>query len=513
MLGKLGSGIENYMAKRVFIVFIIWLSFAFPGPVCGRLYYYSGTMEGHFEMTHYIYIVVPGGIASLTFMFPLPGSYSLPSNDQDISGLNITWSDIPSEENYTDAYGNNYIKFTWEKPIRSIITVIITYAVSSRADWNKFVTSDPFPFNSSGLPDSVMDFLQPSDKVQSDYSVMLDLADTLTSGITTQWEAAMALNGWIMDNISYGDNPYGYDAYSTFILKRGTCSNYAHMALALLRAAGIPARLAHGYSLTKPYFLPIESGSIEANWGQGTHAWVEVYYPSLGWVPYDPQRDVHHVDTHRVLSGRGSDSTGLMGGTFWSFSSPPSDYPATYEALSINWITDNINLSFLKSTNEIAAKSFSTGVTYIKKYVVTASTGIGGNISPSGRVYLTDLDSQDFTITPDSGYYTAEILVDGLSKNAVSTYTFNNISEDHTISARFQLIDSDNDGLPDWWEQQIMDYDQNDGINRFEDILPEEDFDGDNFSNKKEYQADTDPTDSGSHPPRPMPWLFLLEED
>jgi transglutaminase-like putative cysteine protease len=501
------------LVKRVILIFIVCLSLFAPGPAWGTLYYYSGTMNSTFEMKHTYLIVIPKGLSSFTFITTPPDNYVLPNNTQNITERNYTFSVTPSVEDYTDNYGNDFKKFTWTNPKQGTITVNVNYTVTASSDWNKFVTSDRFPFNSTGLPDSVTDYMKPSSEVQSDNPVFIDLANSLTSGLTTQWEALKALNGWIMDNIYYGTNPYGYDALSTYILKYGNCSNYAHIALALVRAAGIPARITHGYSLTKPYFLPTGGEPVDANWGQGTHAWIEVYYPSLGWVSYDPQRDLHHVDTHRVLWGRGPDTTDITGDISWTFSSVPTEYPRAYQFLDVNWIVDSIALSFINSTSEINSLSFSSKVTFIQTYTVNASASTGGSISPFGETTVHNGEDLTYAITPDSEYYISDVLVDGVSKGPVSSYTFTDITADHTISARFLLTDSDEDTIPDWWEQNIIDYDQADNITDFADVLPEDDFDGDNFSNMKEYQKGTDPTDAGSHPPRPMPWLPLLLDD
>ena len=499
------------MAKRVYIIFIVWVSLLFPGSAWGTLYYYSGTMDSRFVMTHTYTILVPGSPTSLTFKAPLPENYSLPNSTQRFTGLNYSYSGTPSVEDVTDTYDNHYKKFIWTNPTNIIIIVTISYTVSSSTDWNKFVTSDKYPFDSSGLPDSVTKFLQPSKEVQSDNPQFINLAKTLTSGLTTQWQVLTALNGWIMDNIYYYDNPPGYDALTTLTYRLGNCSNFAHIALALVRAAGIPARFVGGYSISKTYTLPTTNGhSIDASWGEGSHAWIEVYYPSLGWVPYDPQRDVHHVDTHRVLLSRGADTTGITGETSATYDVAQSSYPYTYQTVNVNWLNDSIALSYIKSTNEISNFSLSSAVTFIQTHTITASASSGGSISLTGKVNVTDGSDQTFTVTPDSGYYIADVLVDWASQGPVSTYTFNNVTADHTITARFLLTDSDGDGLPDWWEQQIIDYSQSDTITGFEDVLPEDDFDGDHFSNLKEYQKGTDPTDPGSHPPRAMPWLDLL---
>lgn len=458
-------------------------------------------------------IVVPTGLSSFVFIATPPDNYGLPNNTQNIADMKYTFSVVPSIEDYTDNYGNDFKKFTWKNPQQGTIILTESYTVSTKSDWNNFITSDRFPFSSIGLPESITDYIKPTSNVQSDHPIFINLVNSLTSGLTTQWEVLKVLNGWIMDNIYYSKNPYGFDALSTFNLKYGNCSNYAHIALAMIRAAGIPARVTHGYSLHKSYSLPTGDGPVNADWGEGTHAWIEVYYPSLGWVPYDPQRDLHHVDTHRVLWGRGPDAADIVGKIYWDFTSAPSGYPRAYQSLSVNWINDAIALTHIKSTNEINSLSFSSKVTFVQAYTVNASPSTGGTISPVGKTTVHNGDNLTFTITPDSGYYISNVLVDGVSKGQITTYTFTNITRDHTISARFLILDSDTDNIPDWWEQQIIDFDQADGITSFYDVLPEDDFDRDNFSNMKEYQKGTVPTDADSHPPRRMPWLMLLLDE
>jgi PKD repeat protein len=72
-----------------------------------------------------------------------------------------------------------------------------------------------------------------------------------------------------------------------------------------------------------------------------------------------------------------------------------------------------------------------------KTYTITASAGTGGTIAPSGSVKVSSGDSQTFTITPDTGYRIVEVLVDGGSVGAVTSYTFINVVADHSIAASF----------------------------------------------------------------------------
>ena len=69
--------------------------------------------------------------------------------------------------------------------------------------------------------------------------------------------------------------------------------------------------------------------------------------------------------------------------------------------------------------------------------VITATAGDNGRITPTGDVAVPKGKSETFTITPDSGYHIKDVLVDGKSVGAVSTYTFENVVDNHTIHATF----------------------------------------------------------------------------
>jgi hypothetical protein len=70
-------------------------------------------------------------------------------------------------------------------------------------------------------------------------------------------------------------------------------------------------------------------------------------------------------------------------------------------------------------------------------FTITANAGANGTISPSGAVSVNSGASQTFTITPNSGFTIAGVTVDGVSVGAVTSYTFSNVTANHTISATF----------------------------------------------------------------------------
>ena len=77
------------------------------------------------------------------------------------------------------------------------------------------------------------------------------------------------------------------------------------------------------------------------------------------------------------------------------------------------------------------------GNQYGTDHTIRASAGANGIISPAGWTSVGEGGEQTFTITPDAGYAVAKVLVDGRSVGAVSSYTFRNVTQDHTIEAVF----------------------------------------------------------------------------
>jgi hypothetical protein len=71
-------------------------------------------------------------------------------------------------------------------------------------------------------------------------------------------------------------------------------------------------------------------------------------------------------------------------------------------------------------------------------FAISASGGQGGSISPAGMSALSAGGQKTFTITPNSGYTISAVRVDGANIGSVPTYTFTNVSANHTIRAYFK---------------------------------------------------------------------------
>jgi len=123
-------------------------------------------------------------------------------------------------------------------------------------------------------------------------------------------EIAQQCNEYVFKTFTYTKGITNIETTIDEILaiKKGVCQDFAHILLQLLRTAGIPARYVSGY------ICPNESGLR----GEGaTHAWVEFYTPTQGWLGLDPTNNIWTMDNHVKLSvGRNFSDCTPVKGTF-----------------------------------------------------------------------------------------------------------------------------------------------------------------------------------------------------
>jgi transglutaminase-like putative cysteine protease len=141
----------------------------------------------------------------------------------------------------------------------------------------------------AGAPD-----LDPSESVVSEYTSLgsdqpevQQIADGLVAGKTSQYAKVMAINDYFsVDNgFRYSTETQAGTSGSLLldflVNKKGYCEQYASAMAYLVRAVGIPARVALGFG------RGTETQNYISVTNKDAHAWVEVYFSGLGWVPFD----------------------------------------------------------------------------------------------------------------------------------------------------------------------------------------------------------------------------------
>jgi transglutaminase-like putative cysteine protease len=116
------------------------------------------------------------------------------------------------------------------------------------------------------------------------------LAHSLTDGASNPYDKVVILRDYLRDNYPYDYFPPpqapGTDSVDQFLFvdKRGVCEHFVSALIVMLRELGIPARLATGFG-TGTYNAITGYYEVHAN---DAHAWAEVFFPTIGWVPFDP---------------------------------------------------------------------------------------------------------------------------------------------------------------------------------------------------------------------------------
>ncbi len=139
--------------------------------------------------------------------------------------------------------------------------------------------------------------LPADNRVQQQYTALPELDQRILAtvtdvvgGATTPYEKVRNIHAFLTDrgngfrySLSTAPGTSGNDLVDFLTLRRGYCEQYAGTMAVMVRAAGVPARVALGYT---PGEVQDDGSRIITS--DDAHAWVEVYFQSLGWVPFDP---------------------------------------------------------------------------------------------------------------------------------------------------------------------------------------------------------------------------------
>jgi transglutaminase-like putative cysteine protease len=127
-----------------------------------------------------------------------------------------------------------------------------------------------------------------------------DLAKGLTAQSETRFEKTMRIQDYLRRTYLYDlrtpPPPADQDVvdYFLFDAQSGFCSHYASAMVVMLRSVGVPARLVTGYA-HGDYFASRNAYRVPSS---AAHAWVEVFFPTYGWVEFEPtpNRSAHRYE-------------------------------------------------------------------------------------------------------------------------------------------------------------------------------------------------------------------------
>jgi len=330
--------------KKVFLGMLAALILLQFGPAAAENYTVEGEMGSQirFEITNSVTTVA--GVTKLTLSFVVPPTFQSPTYNQNIQEFKMTFSPRPQDEKKTvNERGHEVITATWVRPPKTI-DVRLSFNALNTTQLKAIDTGVPFPLKD--IPEDIRYYLKATEQVQSDDERIRKLARELTQGVTTEFDAVQRVLSYVIDHVRYVTPPAQYDALYSLKAGKGNCQNFSHLAAALMRAEGIPVRIVNGITLNRAFDLKREGGVLTFKMGQGRHSWIEVWFPDLGWVPFDPQQTAMFVSNRyiRIETGIDNNETVNDGLMRWAQKKDSPGEPKAQETINGDFGEDRVNV-------------------------------------------------------------------------------------------------------------------------------------------------------------------------
>jgi transglutaminase-like putative cysteine protease len=213
------------------------------------------------------------GAKEAKLFVPYPRSES----QQDISGIEISGNYDKYEIKEDEKNGASYIYANWTK-IKETPKMTFAFNVDSH-----FSKGPPLKDGGDKIPDDIKQYLQASRYIPCDDAALIAYAQEAVGNSKTMLEKARAVYEWTIVNTYRNAAIMGCGLGQPLVTLNengggGKCADISSVFVAVLRAAGIPAREVYGLRIAG------KDGEITGDF----HCWSEFYLPGTGWVQADP---------------------------------------------------------------------------------------------------------------------------------------------------------------------------------------------------------------------------------
>ena len=252
----------------------------------------------------------------------------------------------------------------------------VSFVIKENGEFNYELTADIITdslifeltdYNIGEAPANVELYTAPSEKVESGSTEITTLSKNklLSNSFLSSLNKTVL---WVNDYVEYaqGEEFQKYyllqrSAIETLISKKGVCDEFANLSAAMLRAKGIPTRLAIGITFDGK------------EWGN--HAWIEVYHKNFGWIPSDPTfREAGFVDATHIKMGAFSDVSLSLAKAYFPSTANVTFYTQTLPEVKINAKKYFGGIEITSENQELTANTWNEIKIKIKNITKSAMT-------------------------------------------------------------------------------------------------------------------------------------------
>lgn len=241
-----------------------------------------------------------------------------PTNDDCQRLLDYRVAVHPSARvvSYMDSWGTRVDSFGLRRP-HLAMEVVAEAAVETRPRPLPSTTPPVDALEQDEFVDAHFEFLRPDRLTTPGPQVVEAAARQLAAAGPDLVEVIFYVHRFVGASIRSlpGGAPVGLDAEQVLAAGEGVCHDLAHVAVAMCRSIGIPARYVSGYLFTDEDSSGLES--VEGTVRVQTHAWIEAAIPGWGWLALDPSNGQAVGERHvKIGHGVSSDDVQPLRGVF-----------------------------------------------------------------------------------------------------------------------------------------------------------------------------------------------------
>jgi transglutaminase-like putative cysteine protease len=300
--------------------------------------------------------------------------------------------DFINTEPRSDLREDHGLVFRWTRPTQTSFNMMLDSRLSTTSEFLPVRKRTPFPLKD--LDPSYSQYIQPEQIIDINDEIR-SLASKLAEGQDDQYVVVVKLADWVENNVEYNLSSITADASQTssWVLenRRGVCDELTSLFISMCRSLGIPARFVSGISYSNVNFQ---------NDGWGPHGWAEVYFPDVGWVPFDTTYkelgyiDATHIKLKTSIDAKETSVEYSMLGTDMSISPGPLDFTVSINGKDYK-TRPIINMEADPVEPRVGVSSFN---------LITVKVKNPNNYYVTDRLYLVNVT--DLEISGESNYKT-----------------------------------------------------------------------------------------------------------
>lgn len=228
-----------------------------------------------------------------------------PAPDEWLQGRPTDASGVPEGQSSVDSWGNTRVAFSHAR-VHERLQVQSTFEAgllpqpepdpANSPPWEE--VAQALRYHAGAVRSEAVEFSLPSAYAPRDAGLAALGHEAFTPGVSVV-AGALALMQLIHERFTYEPNATSVATRAPEALAElhGVCQDFAHVMIGACRSLGLAARYVSGYLLTKP--APGQPKLVGAD---ASHAWVQVWCPTQGWVALDPTNAVPAGTDHVTLA-------------------------------------------------------------------------------------------------------------------------------------------------------------------------------------------------------------------